>query len=140
VVTLHVAIYRDQTPEAKAISSTNQLVREGNNVWSQVGASTISTLIDGRQFSARTAEISDSRLRFAVWQWFWVDGHETSSEFIAKLYQALSVLRGRGDAVAWIVAYTPTEVGSATASARLQQFTADMRSTIDAALRKAVAQ
>ena len=140
VVTLHVAIYRDQTREAKAITSTNQLVREGNNVWAQVGADTVSTVIDGLQFSARTAVISDSRQRFAVWQWFWVNGHETSSEFLAKLYQALSVLRGRGDAVAWIVVYTPTEIGTPTASAALQQFTGDMRGAIDAALRTAVAQ
>jgi len=139
-VTLHVAIYRDQTREAKAITSTNQLVREGNNTWKQVGAGTASAVIDGLQFSARTAEIADSRQRLAVWQWFWVNGRETSSEFLAKLYQALSVLRGHGDAVAWIVVYTPTEVGTSTASAVLQRFTGDMRGAIDAALREAVAQ
>jgi exosortase A len=139
-VTLHVAMYRDQSREAKAITSNNQLVREGNNVWKQVGADTFSAPIDGRQFSARTAVISDSRQRFAVWQWFWVDGHETSSELLATLYQAVSVLRGRGDAVAWIVVYTPTEVGTPTASAALQQFMGDMRGAIDAALRRAVAQ
>jgi exosortase A len=139
-VTLHVALYRDQTREAKAITSTNQLVREGNDVWKQVGADSISTVIDGQQFSARTAVIAGSRQRFAVWQWFWVNGHETSSEFLAKLYQAISVLRGHGDAVAWVIVYTPTEIGTPKASAALQQFTGDMRGAIDAALRKAVAQ
>ena len=83
----------------------------------------ISTVIDGQPFSARTAVIAGSRQRFAVWQWFWVNGHETSSEFLAKLYQAISVLRGHGDAVAWIIVYTPTEIGTPKASAALQKFT-----------------
>ncbi len=140
VVTLHVAIYRDQTQEAKAITSTNQLVREGNEAWKQVGADSISMVIEGQRLSARTAVIAGARQRIAAWQWFWVSGRETSSEFLAKLYQAFSVLSGRGDAVAWIIVYTPTEVGTAKAAAALQQFTGDMRGTIDATLRKAVGQ
>ncbi len=139
-VGLQVSVFRDQTPETKAITSTNQLVRTSNEFWKQVDADTASTTVDGQPFNAQTAILASSRQRLAVWQWFWVNGHETSSEFLAKLYQAISVLRGHGDAVAWIVVYTPTEIGSPNASIALPQFVRDMRGSIDAMLRKAVAQ
>ena len=138
-VGLHVALYRDQTRDAKAITSTNQLVRTTNENWKQVKDNTISTTIDGQPFSARTGELSGQRERLAVWQWFWVDGHETSSEFAAKFYQVLSVLQGRRDPVAWVLVYTPTENGTANADATLLKFTTDMRGAIDAALRQAAA-
>jgi EpsI family protein len=73
-----------------------------------------------------------------VWQWFWVDGRETPNEYLAKLYQVLSVLRGHGDPVAWVIVYTPADHGAANAAATLKEFTADMRGSIDAALRRAV--
>jgi exosortase A len=139
-VALHIAIYRDQTREAKAITSTNQLVRTGNPLWQQVGADSISQAIDGQAFTARTAVIANPRQRLVAWQWFWVDGHETSSEFLAKLYQALSVLRGHGDPVAWVVVYMPAGAGGVDTTATLRDFSAGMRASIDTALRRAVAQ
>ena len=139
-VGLHVAIYRDQTRNAKAITSTNQLVRTSNELWKQVGANMASTTIDGQQFSARTALVAGPRQRLAVWQWFWVDGHETSSEYVAKFYQVLSVLQGHGDPVAWVIVYMPAENGAVNASATLRDFSIGMRGSINAALRRAVAQ
>ena len=139
-VELQVSIYRDQTRESKAITSTNQLVRTSNQIWKQIDANTASMTIDGEPFSARTAVVAGTRQRIAVWQWFWVNGHETSNEFLAKLYQTISVLRGRGDAVAWVVIYTQAENGSPNASGALQQFAGDMRGSIDVMLRQAVPQ
>ncbi len=139
-VGLHIAIYRDQTPDAKAITSTNQLARTSNALWQQVGADSVSATIDGQRFSARTAVVTGPRQRLAVWQWFWVDGHETSSEFLAKLYQVLSVLQGHGDPVAWVVVYMPVDNGAVNTSNTLQEFSTDMRGSINAALRRAGAQ
>lgn len=139
-VGLHVAIYRDQTRDAKAITSTNQLVRTTNEQWKQIEADTVSATIDGQQFRARTGVVTSSRQRLLVWQWFWVNGHETSSEMLAKLYQAFSVLQGRGDPVAWVVVYVPTDIGAVNAGATLREFSTDMRGSIDAVLRRAVAQ
>jgi EpsI family protein len=138
-VGLHVAIYRDQTRDAKAITSTNQLVRTTNDLWKQVDADAVSMTLDGQRLDARTAVIASPRQRLAVWQWFWVDGRETSSEYLAKLYQALSVLQGRGDPVAWVVAYAPADSGTVDASAVLREFRTDMQGSINAALRRAVA-
>jgi exosortase A len=139
VVALYVALYRDQTPDAKAITSTNQLVRTSNKLWKQVDNDTSFTMIDGQRFSARTAVITDSRQRLAVWQWFWVNGHETSSEFLAKFYQAISVLQGRGDGVAGVFVYAPADSETASSSDAVAQFTADMHGSINASLAQVAA-
>ena len=76
-------------------------------------------------------------MRLGVWQWFWVDGHETSSEYLAKFYQVLSVLQGHGDSVAWVIAYTSADNGMPAAVSTLREFTVDMREPINALLRQA---
>jgi EpsI family protein len=136
-VGLHIALFRDQTQSAKAVTSQNQLVSTTNKRWEQVGDGTISTMVGGLSFRPRTAVVTDRRERLAAWQWFWVDGRVTSSELLAKWYEVLAVLRGHGDPVAWVIISTPTERGEAQARATLQAFTADMRVSIDAALRQA---
>lgn len=135
-VGLFIALYRDPVPEAKAITSTNQLVRTTNKQWSQVAADTISTEVGGQLLRTRTGVVVRDRERLAVWQWYWVDGRVTTSDSVAKLYEVLAVLRGHGDSVAWIVIYTPTERGEEQVRATLQAFAADMREPIDAALRE----
>ena len=115
-VGLQILFFRDQTKDAKAITSTNQLVNTSNVLWAQVGTETVDATIDGQSLQhAQATEIAGTRQRLAVWQWFWVDGHETSSEYLAKFYQVLSVLQGRGDPVAWVIAYTPVDNGAAGA-------------------------
>jgi exosortase A len=136
-VGLHIAFFRDQTKDAKAITSTNQLVNTSNVLWASVGTDTVEATVDGKSFSARSAEFAGGHRRLAVWQWFWVDGHETSNEYLAKFYQVLSVLQGHGDPVAWVIAYTPADSGMASAVATLREFTVDMRGPINAALRQA---
>jgi exosortase A len=136
-VGLHIAFFRDQTKDAKAITSTNQLVNTSNVLWAQVGMDTVSATIEGKSFSARSAEFAGGPRRLAAWQWFWVDGHETSNEYLAKFYQVLSVLQGHGDPVAWVIAYTPADNGMASAVATLREFTVDMRGPINAMLRQA---
>jgi len=135
-VGLFIAFYRDPSPEAKAITSTNQLVRTVNKQWSQVAADTISTEVGSQPLRTRTAVVVRDRERLAVWQWYWVDGRVTASDSVAKLYEMLALLQGHGDPVAWIVVYTPTERSEEQVRATLRAFTADMREPIDAALRE----
>ena len=139
-VGLHIAFFRNQTNDTKAITSANQLVNTSNTLWAQAGTETVDTTIDGQSFSAQATEIAGNRRRLAVWQWFWVDGHETSSEYLAKFYQVLSVLQGRGDPVAWVIAYTPADNGTAGAMSALREFAVDMRGPINALLRQAATQ
>ncbi|HTQ00912.1 MAG TPA: exosortase A [Casimicrobiaceae bacterium] len=136
-VGLHIAFFRHQTDEAKAITSGNQVVATTNPRWRQVGYGV--EVINGGGHSLRTdlRIVADERERLAVLQWFWVNGRVTSSEYAAKLYQALSVVTGHGDAVAWIVAFAPVEIDEAQARATLRSFVAENLNAIDAALRTA---
>lgn len=136
-VGLFIAFYRDPAPEAKAITSTNQLVRTTNRQWSQVAANTISTEVGNEPLRARTGVVVGDRERLAVWQWYWVDGRVTTSDFVAKLYELLAMLQGHGDPVAWVVIYTPTERGEEQVRATLRAFAADLREPIDTMLREA---
>ena len=112
-VGVFIAFFRESSPESKAITSTNQLVRSQNKVWRQVALDAIATTaIDGRPFSVRTSVVDGYRERLAVWQWYWVDGHVTTSAYVAKMYEVLAVLQGHGDPVAWVVVFTPPNVTS----------------------------
>ena len=102
-VGLHILYFRNQTPETKAITSRNQLVSTTNLRWKLVGKGTAPIHVNGQNSPARTAIVSGERDQLLVWQWFWVDGRVTSSEYVAKIFQVISVMRGRGDPVAWVL-------------------------------------
>ncbi len=136
-VGLDVALYREQAPGARAITSTNQIVRTTNVRWRLVGDDSLAVEVEGRRFDVRTAVVTDGRERLAVWSWFWVDGRTTASAYVAKLYEVWSTLQGRGDAVAWVVIFTDATDGEAASGRALQAFTAEMRRPINATLRQA---
>ena len=137
-VGLFLAFYRDSSTDAKAITSTNQLVRTKNKQWTQVAPETVATAtIDGRPFDVRTTVVAGNGGRLAIWQWYWVDGRVTTNEFVAKIYEALAVLQGHGDPVAWVVAFTPTERDEAQARSTLEDFATAMREPIDTILQRA---
>jgi exosortase A len=139
-VGLHISFFRGQAQDAKAITSTNALVSENNKLWRQTETGTVRVDLGAGQQDMRTAVVINPAARLGVWQWYWVDGHDTSSIYAAKLYQSLSVLLRHGDPAAWIVVYTPTETDEAEVRATLQAFTSNMRGAIDAALKQAAAQ
>jgi exosortase A len=136
-VGLYIAFFRWQTPEAKAITSTNQIVRTSNKIWRQVGAGAVSATAHDGAFAVNTGVVVSTDARLALWQWYWVNAHLTSSDYAAKLYQAMSVLGRHGDGSAWVVVYTETEAGEAEVRPVLQSFTTDMMQSIDASLRQA---
>ncbi len=136
-VVVYIAFFRNQTRGAKAITSTNQLVRTSNKVWGQRSAGTAEFTSDDQVLSARTAVVTSGVTRLAVWQWFWVDGRLTSNHYAAWLYQALSLIRGHGDPVAWVVIYAPTSAEESDVRATLQGFATAMGSSLDAAIQRA---
>ena len=139
-VGLHIAFYRGQTQDSKAITSSNELVHTSNISWRLASAGTAQAETGSAPLGVRTGVVANGRVRLALWQWYWIDGRFTSNDYAAKLYQALSVLQGHGDSAAWVVVYTPTETDEPQSRAALQLFTADMLGTIDAALRQAAAE
>ncbi|MEO6596932.1 MAG: exosortase A [Planctomycetota bacterium] len=133
-VGLFIAYFGDPSSEAKAITSTNQLVRTINRQWSQVASGIATYEADGGRNLVRTGVVVRERERLAVWQWYWVNGRTTSNDYAAMLYQTLAALRGRAEPVAWVVLYAPAERGEQEAHAVLESFATDMSDPIDAAL------
>jgi len=138
-VGLHVALYRDQTRDAKAIASTNQLVEPGNPLRVLVESGSQALDRAGGPAIVNTAVVAAPRERLLVWQWFWVDGHYTATRYGTAFHQALAALRGRNDAVAWIVLYTPVGDGPTPEVPALRDFAAAIAPVLDADLREAVA-
>jgi len=136
-VTVYIAFFRDQADESKAITASNELVSTKNNQWKEVRVGRATVDIGGAATNVRTAVVTNNLVRLAVWQWYWVDGHLTSSEYMAKLYEALSVVLGHGDATAWVMVYTTATDGYVKSEPALQEFSSTMGGAINAALEQA---
>jgi len=138
-VGLVIAYFGDPYSASKPITSTNQLVRSTNRQWAQMGAGTAETMVGSRPLDVRTAVVAGRRERLTVWQWFWVDGKTTGSEFMAKMYQAVALLRGRNAPIAWVVVYTPIASEDPNPRPVLPAFVAAMDGAIAGALSRAAA-
>ena len=134
---LVIAYFGDPYSASKPITSTNQIVRSTNRQWSQIGAGTTDAVLGGKTTAVRTAVVTGTSERLAVWQWFWVDGKTTGSEVMAKIYQALALLRGRNAPVAWVLVYTPIASEERDPRPVLSAFVAEMDSAIAGALSNA---
>jgi exosortase A len=136
-VGLFVAYFDGRAQEAKAITSTNQLVSTSNKQWMQVARGTASVASGVAELTVRTAVVAREGKRLAVWQWYWVDGRETASNLVAKLYEVLALVQGHGTPAAWVILYTPTERGEEQVTLTLNAFATAMRSGIDTMLHQA---
>ena len=136
-VGLHVALFRDQTRESKAITSRNLLVQPDNTKWIEVGAGRATLDAGGQPLPVHTARLSGADGKLMVYQWFWVDGETTASGVMAMLYQARALLRGRVDAVAWVVVYLRWDDGDPSRDALIGDFAAAIAPGLDASLARA---
>ena len=133
-VGLHVALFREQTRESKAITSRNLLVQPDNARWIEVRASRATLATGGQRLDVHKAQVSGGQEKLAVYQWFWVDGETTASRIVATLYQARALLRGRGDAVAWVVVYARADDARRGEDARVSDFIAAVRPALERSL------
>lgn len=107
-VGVYVGYYRNQDAGRKLVSSVNVLVPSSDKRWARVAAGSRAIALGGESLQVKTAELkSADESRLVVWQWYWINGHLTDSDFIAKAYTALSRLIGQGDDSAVIVIYAP---------------------------------
>lgn len=115
---LYLGYYRNQDYSRKLVSSNNVLVRSNDVRWARVKSGSRQIALDRQPISVRTAELKSSdSSRIVVWQWYWVDGRLTASDFKAKAYTAFSRLMGRGDDSAVIIVYAlKEEAGGAEAT------------------------
>jgi len=110
VVGLFIGYYRNQDYRSKMVSSVNVLVSSSDPVWARVSGGLRQITFNQQSIPVRTAELrSADSSRLLVWQWYWVNGHLTASDFKAKVYTALSRITGQGDDSAVIIVYAPKE-------------------------------
>jgi EpsI family protein len=69
-----------------------------------------------------------------VYRLYWIAGHVTSSQYVAKALTAWSVLSGRGDDSALIVIYTPNPEPGRQGRDTLHDFASAMSPAIERAL------
>jgi EpsI family protein len=92
--------------------------------------------VNGQPLQVRTSELRGAGgQELLVWQWYWIDGRLTASDYSAKAYTAISRLQGRGDDSAGIVVYT-VKTRNDTADATLDAFVRAAGPAIEAALRQ----
>lgn len=126
-VGLYLGYYRDQVQGAELVGSQNQLVVSNDSRWKKVAAGEQEIQLGGSPIRVRTAEIVGPGVRLRAWQWYWINGRLTSSDYAAKAYTVLDRLLGRGDHAAVVVVYAPMRDPRDTAATdALSAFVADM--------------
>ena len=112
-VGLYLSYYRNQGEDRKMVTTSNALVSSGDPIWRKLPETRVATTFAGQSLTVRQAELrSHGPDYLLVWQWYWVNGHLTSSDVEAKAWTALMRLLGRGDDSAVIVVAVPaTESG-----------------------------
>jgi exosortase A len=134
LVGLYLAYYRNQDERHKMVTSANALVASGDRAWTQVSGGLRKTSLDRQSIVLRTAELRSADSQGMVaWQWYWVNGRLTSSDYMAKAYTAFFRLTGQGDDSAVIVVYSPKEGGG---EAALEDFVNAAGEQIESALRR----
>ncbi|MBB3117052.1 exosortase A [Pseudoduganella violacea] len=115
--------FRQQHEGSKLISSSNRLVGDDKSPWHDMGASVRSENIAGRQLAVRESVLNGPREnRLLVWQWYWIDGQNTASNFGGKLLQVKQkLLKGRDDG-AIVLLYSPYEENPDAARAVMRHF------------------
>lgn len=126
-VGLYIAYYRNQDYQNKLVTSTNTLADSTDHNWSVIAQGHKSSNLKNLPANLRTAELlgknTSPETRLTVWQWYWINGKLTTSDIEAKLYTALSRLRGQGDDSAVIMLYAPHEQAAETLPAFAGQIT-----------------
>lgn len=136
-VGLYIAYYRNQDFDRKLITSTNALVTPSTPEWQL--APTGNPISEGNSPISHVKAYELSRKfgvsdeRYVAWQWYWINGRITSSDIMAKILTAASMLGGQGDDAAVIIVYAP----KASAGSSLAAFTRDMADVVHRSLAEA---
>ncbi|NMF87383.1 exosortase A [Aromatoleum petrolei] len=138
-VGLYLAYYRGQGPGQELVNSENRVLKHKDRQWTMTAEGAHSTKIGAEAASVLSTEIADAASgRLLVWHWYWIDGRWTASDYVAKVYQTLAQLRGRGDDSVAVMVYTPVREGArGAAEAVLADFLRVRGGELSAALARA---
>jgi exosortase A len=104
---LYVALYYREDAESKLVSSQNALIRTVNHAGYLVSSRARTLDLPTGPLSVEESVLRLGEQRVLARRWYWVNGGMTGSDVRAKLGQAISRLRGAGDAGAIVVVYAP---------------------------------
>ncbi len=133
---LQLDYYVTQRQGAELINSQNFMIRQKDEVWSNVGEQVVSVDIAGTPRQVRQARMkSRSGERLLVWQWNRIGERVTVNDQLAKLVLAFDRVRmQRDDGLSVLIATPYGDTGVEVAAATLARFAADMEPAIAAAL------
>jgi len=120
IIGIYLAFFRNQHPNAKTISSQNIIARLNSPEWSVVAESV-------HDLHGEPGRVLQNRLlwgnnKMLAWRWYWIDGTQTSSDFLAKALQAKQRLTGKGDDSADIVIFAPHNMRPEEIAAIMEDF------------------
>ena len=134
-VGVYVGYYRDQGPGRELINSENRVLISKDPVWRMTAAGPVQVQLGDRMQAWRELEMASASARMVVRHAYWIGGRWTTSDHLAKVYLALSRLRGEGDDSAVVMLHAPhAEGGRASAIAALDDFAREMGGPLQAML------
>ena len=136
-VGLYVGFFRNQDQHSELVSHHNQLVTTTDKFWRRVGTGSGEAMLGSEAIRVRTGDLRGRDLDLVAWQWYWIDGRLTTSDYVAKAYLAIAKLMGRGDDSAVVVLFTPRLERPDVASKTLADFAREMGASIQAMLSEA---
>ena len=133
-VGLYIAYYRNQTKGQELVTSTNSLIKRGDWELYQIASAPEPIDWDGRNIAIDRADLMGRKGKIEVYTLYWIVGHVTSNDYIAKAWLAWQKLTGRGDDSALIAMYVAGSESMGSAREAVRQFTTDVSPMIDRAL------
>jgi exosortase A len=128
-----VLFYRDTPGGPKLISSTNRIGMDKGE-YRENSSSLRDERFAGRHIAVREALVGVEGRRLLVWQWYWVNGNMTSSNYVGKLLQAQAKLtHGSGDGAA-VMVFSPYDEDPAVARSAMRAFLDSNLKPLDQAL------
>ena len=126
-VSLFVGYYSGQLDNGKLVTYDNDVVIVADKVWGTVARKARSVTVGDRSLdvveSTIKADTVEGSERLLAWRWYWINGRLTTSPYLAKAWNALDKLTGRGDDSAVVVVTAPMQSPTDdSASASLDAF------------------
>lgn len=116
------------------ISSTNRLGAAHNGIFRENSSALRDEHFAGRTMAVREAMLGVEGRRLLVWQWYWINGGMTSSNYVGKLLQVKEKLKGGSGDGAALMVFSPYDEDPAAARAAMRAFLDSNLKPLDQAL------
>ena len=131
---LYLAYYRGQEKGRELVTWGNMLTPPWDPRWIQIGAASDTVRWSDSPVTVSRFELAGPNTFLDVFRLYWINGHVTSSDYVAKALMAWSKVTGQGDDSALIVIYAAEPGRGKGASDALQKFVAANSPSIEQAL------